>query len=184
MLKHLFLSCALLLTPVQAGAAQEPAQALAAPFQLAAASGHRLSAAQIQKLRSSGVPLVVPGYVPAGYVVKDILIETSDLCGGSKSYTIFYMGAKNENFLITGNACGIGGGTESDMFMQIANKFFGAIGLERFGPNDQRNSNYISTFYYRNKIYYIGSFGAFREAGSLRVPGPEIIKIIQNLRPL
>jgi hypothetical protein len=156
-------------------------------FQLAAASGHRLSAAQIQKLRSSGIPLVVPGYVPAGYVPSEIKVynDTSGLCHG-KSYLIIYKSAKKESFSIEGNVCGVGDGGSDvpDMQMQIYNKFLGSIWLDRRGPNDQRKSNYIAiTDYYKSRLYRIDSPGQYAY-NSLRVAGPEIIKIIQNLRPL
>ena len=158
--------------------AAEPSES----FQLAAASGHRLSAAQIQKLRSSGVPLVVPGYVPAGYVPSEIKINDkhSQLCH-DKNYRIIYKSAKKESFMIEGNVCGVGGPEGNDMQMQIYNKFFGSIDLARWGPNDPRKSHYRADIHeYKGRIYIITSPGS----NDLRVAGPEIIKILQNLRPL
>lgn len=195
MLKPLLLSAVFVLSATEISPAVESATPIAeAPSQVPVAAGYGLSAAQIQKLRTSGIDLVVPAYVPAGYVLKDIRIYQE--CPKSKSYSILYLSPKNEYFRIDGNACGLGG-PKPDMFMEIANTSFGPIGLERFGPNDQRHSNYVATFKYSGNVYYIASLGAGLdreiEWGAqtkkfrypiLRVAGPEMIKIIQNLRPL
>lgn len=202
MLKPLLLSAVLLFSAAQVSPAAESTARHESSFQLAAATatGHGLSVAQIKELRkqlrSSGAALVVPAYVPAGYVVKDIVLYQNGLCGGL-TYSILYLNPSYEYFMIEGNACGFGGSEEPSMSLEIANQSFGKLVLERFGPNDQRKSAYTSIFEYRSKGYSIGSsgrsgnqipWGDFQtkkfKRPVLRVAGPEMIKIIQNLRPL
>ena len=167
----LILSCLLGLTESLAWAQSAPQ-----PFQLAANTvQHRLSSAQIAKLRSSGVPVIVPGYLPSGFYVSRIDVK-KDMAPGLM-YEIVYRRANGEEFWLEGNAAGFGG-EMADMTMDIPNPVLGTLNLERHGPNDQRNSSYVATFSYRGKGYYFGS----DSHRGLRIAGPDVINILKGLR--
>jgi hypothetical protein len=171
MLKCL-LAFGLLVAPVTLPA---PAQA-SGSFQLAAGSGSGLSAAQIRKLRSSGIPLIVPGYVPPGYFVSKVKVARGP---AMPLYEITYKKSSGESFTMTGNDYGLSPPTESDMSMPIPNPVFGSILLDRYGPNDQNRSDYLVEVNYKNRIYNCTSYGG---NGSRRVSGPDMIQIIKHLR--
>jgi hypothetical protein len=155
-----------------------PAQAHnTATFQLAAAGGSRLTAAQIRKLRRSGIPLIVPGYVPPGYFVSQVKVASDRMMPGL-SYTLTYKKSSGEAFTVVGNDGGFGG-PEPDMEMSVPNPVIGSISLDRYGPNDQDNSNYVSEIHY-GKLYY--SFSSSGGNGVRRVSGPDAIKILKGLR--
>ena len=105
--------------------------------QPSAQANAQLTRNQIVKLRSASVPIVVPQYVPLGFRVTDVSVDTLDRRFGPH-YSINYKNAEDVCFSVMFTGGGVGGGNY-DYLLPIQTKLFGKLPLI-FGYQVARNA--------------------------------------------
>ena len=108
---------------------------MAAPS--SAQSTAQLTREQIARLRSANVPIVVPQYVPAGFRVADVNVDTRDRRFGPH-YSIDYKNAEQSCFSVIFTGGGIGG-ESYDYRLPIQTKLFGELSI-MFGSQVVRSA--------------------------------------------
>jgi|GEM_PF-2247255 len=100
-------------------------------------SNAHLTSKQILQLRSTNVPIVVPQYVPAGFRVVDVSVDTRDRRFGPH-YSINYKNAEDVCFSVMFTGGGVGG-ESYDYRLPIQTKLLGELSLT-FGSQVARSA--------------------------------------------
>lgn len=114
-------SSAIAQTPIAPQATEKPAVVAKSPEpqSTATASGHSLlSASQLESLKSLGIKIAIPQYVPQGFEVAEIKTEpcrdgeqagANGVCRFRPSYKVVYRNAQNHCFAVDAVGGGVGG---------------------------------------------------------------------------
>jgi hypothetical protein len=113
---------------------------------------------QQRELRSSGVPVILPTYIPSGFRA----VEVKTMSDGAKGYSIVFERADdNRCFLVEGIDGGIGGGIDLEFTLPIDSKLFGSGYILSYGlPKDPEmkqqfpETDLYSDWMERNRFFY------------------------------
>ena len=133
-MKRIVLSLSLGISVLTGAAISEIAPLAAQPT---AQSNVQLTTQQIAELRSTRVPIVVPQYVPPGFRVTDVNVDTRDRRFGPH-YSINYRNAERVCFSVVFAGGGVGG-ERYDYLLPIQTKLFGEL-LLTFGSEVARSA--------------------------------------------
>ncbi len=133
-----------------------------------------LSQAQRASLKELGIPVVVPGYLPANFRVTNLIanacppgVPQTGNCREGSSYTIVYRNDQNTCLLVNAIAGGVGGGaSEFEFITQTA--LFGEVNIlfgSDSGANQQPTAQQLNTPQVR-----LSSFPAALKANQGRSP--------------
>lgn len=158
------------------------------PEQAQAAAAHGLSAAQISKIRSLGLKVVVPGYLPAGFKFSKFDSGMDEMGNGQKSpyYHIAYIGPKKQSFYICGGeTCSWGADNQGAQSRKtIHHALFSRLTLFRyvFENKVSYNTAHEMSLKAGGKFEY-GSPDA-PDSGQSALPEAENVKVLNGLKQL
>jgi hypothetical protein len=183
-MKSPLLSIGLTITAFSIGAATLTnamvATAQSQPVQIAdkRLQNSRISASQLQQLTETGMKIVLPTYVPAGFQVADIATRKDARFG--PSYLIVYRKG-NQCFGIEGTSGGIGGLPTGDAgSYAIKNGAIGKSQLEHYRPGTVQGPLLVGQWASRGPFYrYVGA--NYNAAGTTALSGCQDLSIKEAL---
>lgn len=129
----------------------------------------QLSSGQLVRLRKSGLLVILPGYVPKGFVVTGLELN-------SLEYRVFYQGPRKANFSVWGRKSGVADGGPARQHFRIKQGPFRGEFVE-----------------YEDGVFYTGflrlkprggeNSPSFDIEGQKLSPG-EALKIVESLRQI
>lgn len=143
---------------------------------------HGLKAEQLQKLRSLGIKVMVPGYVPKGFTVYSVYttINPGKGPGSGPSYTIAYTGTDAKMFAIEAVSGGIGG-PPADRTVNVTHPQWGNWPL-LIQDRHRKKPFYLSEWIGQGPFYHVMSPAIVnRKLQPQSVTEAEMIKIMQGL---
>jgi hypothetical protein len=156
---------------------------------LAAATGHGLTAGQIQKVKNLGLKLVVPGYLPAGF--KLTKFEADKSSGADDKlvpfYNLIYRGpGQQEFYLCGGQTCSWGADNTGAAKVAVSNPLFSPLTLFRYKKNAvfSYNTAHAMTLKGGTNYEYGSPYADADETKMSPVSEAESAKIIQGLKLL
>ncbi|PIQ25648.1 hypothetical protein COW36_21640 [bacterium (Candidatus Blackallbacteria) CG17_big_fil_post_rev_8_21_14_2_50_48_46] len=125
-------------------------------------SRHQLNASQLRLLKALGTPVVVPGYMPAGYTLEGVYAQqTCAGVGGGPGYELRYLhiGEDTSSVIILRGATGGFGGPAGDERLLVKNPVLGPVGLEYFKPGgasmpELKQGYYLSDWVGKGPLYF------------------------------
>ena len=146
-----------------------------------------LNAQQAKLLRSLGVPVIAPSYLPEGFQLQFVIAKIGrGRFGGGPSYTLIYRSNKGEAFGIESTSGGIGG-PPSDKRISTTNPVFGKVILlisnKGYG-NGNVKPGFLSEWITAkgNFYHFIGAGFRSETRGDKNVSAKEALKILRSLR--
>ncbi len=145
-----------------------------------------LNAAQVNLLKSLGIKILAPSYLPEGFEVIAVVASVKrGRFGGGPSYAILYRGKNNRSFGIESTTGGIGD-PPYDKVLTVTNPVLGKIALliHKQGFGGDVKPGFISGWIEGKGNYYhfIGA-GLHNEIkGDNNVSEKEALKILKSLR--
>ncbi len=158
------------------------------PEQAQAAANHGLNAGQINKIRSLGLKVVVPGYLPAGFKLSKFDSGMDEMGNDQKSpyYHIAYVGPKNQSFyLCGGETCSWGADNEGAQSRKTLNHaLFSRLTLFRYVFENRVSYNTAHEMSLKAGGKYEYGSPDNPESGQSALPEAENVKVLNGLRLL
>lgn len=157
------------------------------PSVLAAPAEAKLTPAQIQQLRSLGIEIAVPTYIPNRFRVDKVKVQPCP--PGSRrfcpQYTITYRGPNNTCFAIESTGGGIGGVPEGDRTFAINSPLFGDGLLELGKYGQSKTPTLLAQWLGNGPFYRFTGAGVIPELSRCNNISPqEAVRVTESLQYL
>gem|GEM_PF-1187718 len=133
-----------------------------------------LSEADIQKIKKTGIALVIPTYIPEGFTLNKVDVKFDKRFGNS--YSIEYQKASKVTFTVAACCGGIGDYPISNITYPFKNPVFGKGNIE-WQAADSANPQYCLSTWLRGKkefpVYHVFSYS---------IDPKEAVRIAESLR--
>jgi hypothetical protein len=138
--------------------------------------------AQRTTLKSLGMKIIVPGYVPKGFQVVGITARpcAPSGCGrGKPEYSITYLSPRKACFEIEGTSGGLGG-PALERAVPVTSKVFGATEVG-FYPGNSLSSDWLSLSPSSGPYYRLSSRKGSPSGCATRITSEEAVQIVKSL---
>jgi len=139
--------------------------------------------AQYATLKSLGMRIVIPSYVPQGFQVVGITTKPCSPGGCQRetpSYSITYRSPRKACFEIEGISRGMFGGPALERVVPATNKLFGSTEVG-FYPNNHLSSDWMSLSPSSGPHYRLYSRGETPRGCETRITPEEAVQIVESL---
>jgi hypothetical protein len=133
-------------------------------------------------LKSLGMRIIVPGYVPQGFQVIGITTEPCSPSGcrvGRPNYSIIYRSPRKACFEIEGTSGGLGG-PGLERVVPVRSKLFGSTEVG-FYRNNHLSSDWVSLSPSSGPYYRLYSRGESPRGCATRITPDEAVQIVKSL---